>query len=207
MPSVEGGTYSQFDEDKILCDIISRLRDIPHTFVEIGCGDGSENNTRFMLECGWYGTWVDSDEANSRLARERNVDTIWCRVSRGFIPPLSYGSDLGVLSIDIDGNDYHVWEALHQRGHRPWIVVIEAQIQPHGLCPFPWQQPWVQDYDPNFVWDGVGHDNGASPVALIELGKKLGYEYWGKSANEHSPNLFFVKREALLEERLSPQAH
>src|SRR5262249_44479602 len=53
--------YSQADEDGILEEILKRV-DIPRgRFLEIGAGDGLENNTAYLLAKGWEGVWVEAD--------------------------------------------------------------------------------------------------------------------------------------------------
>ncbi len=56
--------YSQSDEDGIIETICDRLRLERGTFVEIGCGDGNENNTHYLLLKDWRGVWIDADAAN-----------------------------------------------------------------------------------------------------------------------------------------------
>lgn len=193
-PRSQGGVWSQFDEDLWIAGLVAQLPGIPHTFVEIGCGDGSENNTRLLLEQGWHGSWVDASPENVAKAALVN-DNIACeRITCENFPPPNYGFiDLGLLSIDVDGNDWWLWEKSYTLDWRPWIVVIEAQIQK------PFDQPYVMPYDPEWVWPDnpatETYEWGASVFSMIELGKELGYEYVGKPANPHSPNLFFVRKD------------
>jgi hypothetical protein len=63
--------YSQADEDGILEAIFGRLRIDQGNFVEIGCGNGLENNTHYMLLKGWRGFWVDGDPQNISAIRSR----------------------------------------------------------------------------------------------------------------------------------------
>jgi hypothetical protein len=56
--------YSQADEDGIIQEIAGRIGIERGTFVEIGCGDGRENNSHFLLLKGWRGVWVDGDPGN-----------------------------------------------------------------------------------------------------------------------------------------------
>src|SRR6185437_13950018 len=75
-----------------------------------------------------------------------------------------------LLSIDVDGNDYWLWEALE--AYRPRVVVMEynaAHVPPDR---------WVLPYDPDHRW--AGDDvYGASLAALEELGKRKGYALLG----------------------------
>jgi hypothetical protein len=103
-------------------------------FVEFGVEDYTESNTRFLLvKDNWKGLVIDADADNVRSIRDSplywrqdltaaqafvtrdNVDEVL--ISQGF------GGPVGLLSIDVDGNDYWIWEAL--RAADPDIVVIE----------------------------------------------------------------------------------
>lgn len=190
-PTSQGGTWSQFDEDVWIAGLVESLPGIPHTLVEIGCGDGSENNTRLLLEQGWRGQWFDASKENVERARSVNPWTFCHRVKVETMVGLDAileGRDFGVLSIDVDGNDWHLWKRSGELGWRPWIVVIESNISYKAH-----DEPWVMPYNPDHEWDHVSGEFGASVFSMIELGKELGYRYVGKPANPHSPNLFFVR--------------
>ena len=57
--------YSQADEDGIIEEICRRLGIERGHFIEIGCGDGRENNSHYLLLKGWRGIWVDGDANNT----------------------------------------------------------------------------------------------------------------------------------------------
>jgi hypothetical protein len=61
--------YSQADEDGILDVICDRLNLRSGMFVEIGCGDGRENNTHFLLLKGWRGVWIDGNAEHMAAIR------------------------------------------------------------------------------------------------------------------------------------------
>lgn len=175
--------WSQFGEAGILLELVRRL--CPNTWaVEIGCGDGSENNTRCLLDAGWSCSWFDASEENVAKAQRVNPD----HTSRVWATPMwtqawfPEACDVGVLSIDIDGNDYWIWQAVPCR---PTIVVIEAQTQRDDY--------YVMPYREDYVWDHVSRDCGATPPALIALGKTLGYTFVGMPMDPHSPNMFFCR--------------
>jgi hypothetical protein len=189
----QGGTYSQYDEDRWIANLVAKLPGIPRRFIEIGCGSaeregGIENNTMLLAQMGWVGIWCDPalkgqlcpPQVNG-LAFPITVENIDC-IKDG------NEANVGVLSIDVDGNDYHLWKAY---GPGPWIVVIEAQIQK------PFDEPYVMPYNPDWVWPDdpatETYDWGASVYSLIELGRAIGYTYVGKPENPHCPNLFFVR--------------
>jgi len=176
--------YSQFGETGILLELVRRLNP-PKRFVEIGCGDGSENNTRDLLEMGWRGVWYDADRENVGKAWVINALTFLQRVQPDTIIPV-INAPIGVLSIDVDGNDYWLWKGLGPKLD-PSIVIIECQIQREG--------EYIMAYDPDYVWSHKDNDCGASLQSMIALGQEMGYTFVGMPANPHSPNAFFVKNE------------
>src|ERR1700693_2389746 len=62
--------YSQSDEDGILHEIVRRIGAGSRTFVEIGTGDGLENNTLFLLTQGWRGLWIEGSRRRVATARK-----------------------------------------------------------------------------------------------------------------------------------------
>ena len=65
----EHQTFSQNGEDGILQEIFRRINIKKGYFLEIGTGDGSENNTRLLLELGWKGTWIDGDRESVQTVK------------------------------------------------------------------------------------------------------------------------------------------
>jgi len=77
------------------------------------------------------------------------------------LAPTPVPADLDFLSIDIDGNDYHVWNAITQ--YRPKLLMIEFNPT------IPPEIKHVQPADP-------GINFGNSLAALVDLGKSKDYE-------------------------------
>ena len=94
---------------------------------------------------------------------------------------LRYNGKIGLLSIDIDGNDYWIWDSLEII--RPAIVVIEAKVE-FGMKSIvvPYSNENHHRFDKRY--------NGASVEALHKLGVRKGYTLVG--ANAHAYNLFFI---------------
>jgi hypothetical protein len=180
--SFERKVYSQNGEDGILLELV-RLLDPPRFFVEFGVESGVECNTRILKRSGWVGVCWDGGHENPdrNLYRERitaeNINDLFAKYH---VP-----SDFGVLSIDIDSNDYHVWNALDAR-YSPSIVIIEynASIPPDQSRTIP--------YSPDFRWDGSDY-YGGSFLAMVRLGQRKGYRLVGINAN--GVNLFFVRED------------
>lgn len=191
--------FSQVDEDGILQAIFQRIGTKSRTFIEIGCGDGLENNTHFLALSGWRGAWIDADAGNiSRInAALPPSDRLLIRqelVTRDNIDELVQGlasslgvdpDDLDLVSMDIDGNDLHVIERLRSR---PRALVVEY----NGRYPPPTQV--TVSYDANHRWHGDDY-MGASLAAFVEILKDRSYRLVACSIG--GANAFFVREDQL----------
>lgn len=166
--------HSQFGEDGIIEKVVSMLP-VSRWCVEFGAWDGKVfSNTHLLLsEKGWSGVLIESDPAkytelcatyrgNGRVTcLNRKVafegDDLLDNILAGTEAP----RDFDLLSIDIDGNDYHVWKSVER--YRPKLVVIEFNNTIPNCVEF------VQEAD-------FSVHQGSSLLALCGLGKTKGYE-------------------------------
>jgi len=190
--------FSQFGDDGIIQMLIAQCPEIPHSFIEFGVESYQEANTRFLLQHdNWRGLVLDGSEES--MAAVRSSDLTWRHdltcvsafVTRENVNDLfaSHGfvGSLGLLSIDIDGNDYWVWEAICSV--EPTIVVVEYNSV------FGNQRAVSIPYDPKFQRAQAHHSNlywGCSLRALELLGRKKGYDLVG--SNSAGNNAYFVRR-------------
>lgn len=188
--------FSQFGEDGVLSRILDLLPETPKTFVEVGVEDYEEANTRLLASSGgWRGMVIDSGVENidaiksSDLYWKADLIALDAFVSAGNINELlaanEFEGEIGVLSIDIDGNDYWVWEALQVA--TPRIVICEYNSL------FGSDKAITIPYDPNFDRTSAHPSNlyfGASLLALHKLAKSKGYELVAVEPN--GVNAFFV---------------
>jgi hypothetical protein len=197
--------FSQWGEDGIIQHLIAHL-DIPNrTFIEFGIEDFSESNCRFlMMKDHWQGYVIDGSEANIR--RLRSAYYYWrypltataAFITRDNIDALleksGFGPQPGILSVDLDGVDWHILEAL--RHWRPSILVVEY----NGV--FGFDRAVSVPYDPAFVRCSAHTSSicyGASLPAFAHLANEMGMALVG--INGAGSNAFFVRRE-LLNERV-----
>jgi len=197
--------FSQSGEDGIIEEIFRRVGLTNKTFVEFGVGDGSQNNTRYLLTAGWSGTWIEGNKDLVIRIRRQLADKIKqgaLRVTHAIVTAEVIESlferngvpqECDLLSIDIDRNDYWVWAGI-QRYH-PRVVVIEYNAH------FPPGREWVVEYDPDAIWDGT-RNTGASLTALELLGAKKGYKLVG--CNLAGVNAFFVREELVQDNFCAP---
>jgi hypothetical protein len=190
--------FSQFGDDGIIQYLIARL-DIPQglsTFVEFGVQDYSESNTRFLLlNDNWRGLVMDGDERSMESVKARDMYwrhdlTALCRwIDRDNINEVlqksGFSGPIGILSIDIDGNDYWVWQRIEVV--QPIVVIAEYNSV------FGARQAITVPYDPAFNRTKAHYSNlywGASLSALASLGRSKGYAFVG--SNLAGNNAYFV---------------
>lgn len=186
--------YSQNDEDGILAEIFRRIGATNRRFIEFGVGNGMQCNTTHLLMQGWSGGWMEIDpdaltSLRSTFRRELSEQRLRCLSEKvtvanieSLLVQLDCPATLDLLSIDIDGNDYWVWQAI--RTIRPRVVVIEYNAA------FGPDLDWAMAYDPDWKWDGT-RKQGASLAALARLGREKGYHLIGCSM--YGVNAFFVE--------------
>ena len=188
--------YSQNDEDGIIEEIFNRIGTTNKLFVEFGVQNGLECNTHYLLHKGWRGLWIEGskqffDEILVRFFPVLRIGQLGCLnafITKDNINDLISESEIkgeiDLLSIDIDGNDYYVWEAINVIS--PRVVVIEYNAK------FPPNHVWKMAYNEKYVWEG-SDCQGASLKALELLGRELGYRLVGTNLN--GVNAFFVRQE------------
>lgn len=120
--------YSQCDEDGIIAEIFRRIGTTNRYFVEIGVGDGLENNTLALLFQDWKGIWVEGSPKRGKAIRRgfaQVVDRgdltfinqfVYSDNIDGLLAPHLPDAEIDLLSIDIDGNDFHVYNAINAVG-------------------------------------------------------------------------------------------
>ena len=189
--------YSQFGEDGIIQWLIARVPVENETFVELGVGDYRESNTRFLLEHDdWRGLIIDSGDAHLRYLANNPIQwrhSITGRqafITRENVNDLvgSMAVDLGLLSIDVDGMDYWIWEAV--TAVSPRIVIVEYNSL------FGSNRPVVVPYQAAFDRAAAHHSYlywGASLPALAHLAEQKGYRLAGSNRTGH--NAFFVRED------------
>ncbi len=190
--------YSQFDEDGIFVFLFAVIGAYNKTFIDIGAGDGINSNcANLAINFGWHGLFIDGNPVSIQHGRDfyqAHPDTtlfppkfIHAMVTRANINQLitdsGFSGEVDLLSIDIDGNDYWIWDAL--TCIKPRVVCIETHIE-FG------QRNIVVPYDENYVYPGVHPDyHGASPVAMVKLARRKGYRLVG--SNMYGFNTIYVR--------------
>lgn len=191
------GSLSQNDEDGVLLALYKRIGMTDRRFVEIGCGTNGGNSGFLASECGWSGLMVDARPGAIDKVRVRYtghaVKTICQKVSREGVNALlaQFGltGDLDFLSIDIDGMDYWVWEAV--TACTPRVVAIEYNwlFGPERAVTIPYAAEF------NLGEIGVRGYRGASLAALVHLARRKGY----RLVATERVNAFFLRSDIAAE--------
>ncbi len=199
LADVEFRVFSQWGEDGILEWIVHHYGDMPRSFIEFGVEDYRESNTRFLLQNrNWRGLVMDGSDAH--VAHIRQDEISWkhdlTAVSRfittdnidEIIQDAGFSGEVGILSVDIDGNDYWVWKAISNL--KPHVIVAEYNST------FGDVHPITIPYRPDFYRTNAHASNvyyGASIKAFEHLAAELGYALIG--SNGAGTNAFFVRQE------------
>jgi len=180
--------HSQTGEDGIIEQLLQRAQVGSRYFVEFGAWDGRHlSNCAKLADEGWAGCFIEGDAArfldlkNNYASRSDIVpvnDFVYATGENrldAILDRIGAPNNIGVLSIDIDGCDYHVWRSVET--HLPALCVIEFNptIPAHVI--------YVQDDDPSV-------HRGCSLAALARLSERKGYEL--VAATEW--NAFFMPR-------------
>lgn len=185
--------YSQNDEDGILQEIFRRIGPGSRKFLEFGAGGCLENTGTYLLLSGWQGKWLEPAEGEIQDIRNHfgaYIQAGSLNVVKTFVTPENINALMGqeeydLLVIDIDGNDYYIWEAMQSK---PRVVMVEynATFRPPTAV--------VQEYSPEPFWHGENF-YGASLSAFEQLSRKKGYALVG--CNYVGTNAFFVRNDLL----------
>ena len=191
--------WSQNYEDGMIAEIFRRIGTTSRTFLEIGVGDGSENNTTSLLCAGWSGWWIEGDPVccDSISKRLKEMPGIASRLTlrstfvsaeniAKLLESLNVPMEIDLFSLDIDLNTYHIWAAL--TSFRPRVIVVEYNSQ------IPPEVPWIHPYEPDKIWDAT-QASGAGLKAYELLARERGYSLVG--CDILGTNAFFIRDDLL----------
>lgn len=199
---IEFKCFSQHGEDGILLYLFSRLGTTNKQAVEICAGDGVECNTaNLIVNHGWLGLLFDGAAHKLRFGQRyyrRNLNTLphpptlvnaWIDTEN--INPLitrhGVEGQVDLLSLDMDGIDYWIWQALTCIAPRVVVLEFNAALGPTESVTVPYQR--------DFRWkkgSALEHYWGASLSAFVKLGKAKGYRLVG--CERLGVNAFFVRQ-------------
>lgn len=196
---VQFSAFSQYGEDGIINWLINKIPNIPKIFVEIGTQDYWESNTRFLLKNdNWKGYLIEASKKDilkiksQQVYWQHDIKAIQAFVSKENINPLIRQNvkteHIGLLSIDIDGNDYWILKEINSLS--PVIVVCEFNSIFGNI------EQLTIPYEPKFQRHEKHYSNlyfGCSINALIHMMTKKNYTFIGTGSL--GVNAFFIKNE------------
>jgi hypothetical protein len=189
--------FTYHGEDGIIAYLLRNLEMGIKSFVDIGSGDCITGNCASLaVHYHWGGVFLDANQNQLSIGKRFHYKNNKIKFVKSFVEPetinkllseLCIEKEIGLLSIDIDGNDYWIWKAIEVI--KPAIVVVEAKIE-FGVMDVIVPYRKMHGRESNRMY------NGASVKAFEKLGKRKGYKLVG--ANKQGYNLFFVRADAVV---------
>ena len=193
--------FSQWGEDGIIQFLIRYIPIDKRIFVEFGVENYTESNTRFLLTNNhWSGLVIDGNAENISYIKSdpiywaSNLKAVHSFITKDNINELlvsnGISGDIGLLSVDIDGNDYWVWDAINTISPRIVICEYNSHFGPIAEVSVP--------YEPAFVRDAAHFSKiyyGASISGLSGLAARKGYSL--VASNFAGNNIFFVRNDLI----------
>lgn len=193
--------FSQWGDDGIINFLVHYLDIENKKFVEFGVENYTECNTRFLLvNDNWEGLIMDGSKQHMDSVRDSDiywrynlkaVDTfVTAENINDLLLTNGFGEEIGLLHVDIDGNDYWIWKKISVCN--PVIVIMEYNSV------FGIEHPWTIPYDPTFVRSKAHYSNlyyGASLLSLCQLAEEKGYYFIG--CNSNGNNAYFIRKDKI----------
>ena len=191
--------FSQWGEDGIIQFLLRHIEVSRKVFVEFGVQNYQESNTRFLIiNNNWSGLVIEANSDDCSYIKQDPV--YWkynLKAANSFITKDNINQlliengiegEIGILSIDVDGNDYWIWEQINVVS--PAIIIAEYNYR------FGKDKALTVPYDEHFVRCKAHHSQiyyGASLKALYMLAQQKGYAFVG--CNSAGNNAFFVRKD------------
>jgi hypothetical protein len=201
LAEVEFKVFSQWGDDGIIQWLVSNLNFTNKSFIEFGVENYKESSTRFlMMNNNWSGLVMDGSAPN--INHIKDSEYFWRHhliakasfIDADNINDLIYssnlGPDVGIMHIDLDGNDYWIWKAINVVS--PVVVIVEYNSV-FGL-----ERAITVPYDKDFTRYKAHYSGlycGASLRALHKIASVKGYAFIG--CNSAGNNAYFVRKDQL----------
>ncbi len=188
--------FSQFGDDGIIQFLTRKIQDIPKVFIEFGVENYRESNTRFLLKYdNWKGLIIDGSEENINFIKKEELywqhdltalaSFVTAENINSLLETSGFTGEIGLLSIDVDGNDYWILNALTVI--KPVIIIVEYNSL------FGQHRPITIPYNSNFIRSKFHYSHlyfGTSLSSLYDLSLQKGYSFLG--CNKAGNNAYFV---------------
>jgi hypothetical protein len=201
LSDVEFKVFSQWGDDGIIQWLVNHI-DFPNkTFMEFGVSHYREATTRFLLmNNNWSGFVMDGSAANVEKITNSEYYTNYELIAKAafidadnvnsLLLSSNFEKEVGILHIDLDGNDYWIWRKIEVVS--PIVVILEYNSV------FGIDRPITVPYDKTFDRTNAHFSNlyfGASLSALHQLSAEKGYSFIGCTSSGN--NAYFVRNDKL----------
>lgn len=193
--------FTVHDEDGILLNIFAKINDSNKVFVDIGSNDCINSNcANLAFHHGWSGVFIDAKleilqrgkyiykkyfkQNANRFSFVHSIVTVK-NIDEVLKTQLSV-SEVDLLSIDLDGNDYFIWQAI--TAINPRVVITEVQVEKGN-------KDFIPEYTNAFELYEDNLPKGASPLSMVKLAATKGYCL--VAVNNGGYNLFFVRKDCM----------
>lgn len=203
--------YSQFGEDGLLLYFFDKIGAPNKSFIEFGIEDGTECcAANLAINFGWKGLYLEGDPKQAEKAsnfyhEKHHIDPDHLKIKSHFITrenvnelftKYDYTGEIDLLSIDIDGVDYWIWDAIECVQPRLVLAEYNAVLGRDRALTVP--------YFPSF--DRYDHEEtgvyfGMSLKAANAMAEKKGYVLVGCESS--GANSFFVRKDLIGESGLA----
>ncbi len=191
--------FSQFGDDGIIQYLINNINFLHKKFIEFGVENYEEANTRLLLEKdNWSGLIIDSGKDNITYIKKQDFywkyklsvecNLITTKNINSIIKNNGFSGDLGILSIDIDGNDYWIWKEINNVNAAIVIIEYNARLGDNLSVTIPYQEKFKRQSKNNLYY-------GASLTALFKLGEKKNYSLI--CTNKNGNNAYFIRNDLI----------
>jgi hypothetical protein len=193
--------FTKANEDGILLNIFTKIGTTNKLFIDIGSNDCINSNcANLAFHHNWSGTFIDGNskilnrgkyiyqryfkqQANRFLFTQAIVTT---QNINKILSTTCYPKQIDLLCIDLDGNDYHIWNAIETI--LPRVVVVEVQVEKGN-------KEFIPPYTTDFELYEDDTPKGSSPLSMVQLANKKGYQL--VAVNKGCYNLFFVREDCM----------
>jgi len=182
--------FSQSGEDGIIECIFDNIGTTNKIAVEIGVTAGNDietNTSNLCINKKWKCYWFDIIKIQNK---HKNCTFVKGAVTKknvlNIFKKLKIPKEFDLLSIDIDGNDYHIREKLSV--YNPRVVIME-----YNGC-FDHKTEYIMPYNEHYVWSGQHmRDFGASLLSYTLQAERMGYDL--VYCTENGVNAFFIRKD------------
>jgi hypothetical protein len=190
------------NEDGLLLNIFTKIGTTNQYFIDIGSNDCINSNcANLAFHHQWKGVFIDGNSNilnRGKYIYQKHFKTtankfaftqaiVTTQNINSILKSSNCPTEPDLLCIDLDGNDYHIWNAIEAMS--PRVVLVEVQIEKGNI-------EFIPPYSTEFELYEDDTPKGASPLSMVQLANKKGYQL--VAVNSGCYNLFFVREDCMV---------